>query len=105
MRGIKILPPVLSDIDAAASWYDENGYKGLGERFIQSFYASLTQIQTQGETYRVCHLNFRKFLIPSFPYFIYFLLHSDEWIVPLVIHTSRRPSLTKILLKQRTKSE
>lgn len=105
MRGIRILSPVLSDIDTAASWYDENGYEGLGERFIRSFYASLTRIQTQGEMYRISYRDFRKFLIPSFPYFIYFSLHSDEWIVPLVIHTSRRPSLTKTLLNQRTKAE
>jgi len=104
MRGIRILPPVLSDVEAAATWYDENGYEGLGERFIRSFYASLTRIQTQGEMYRISYRDFRKLLIPSFPYFIYFSLYSDEWIVTLVIHASRRPSLTKALLNRRTKS-
>ncbi len=41
MRNVRILPDVLLDIAEAAAWYDENGYDGLGDRFVDTFYSSL----------------------------------------------------------------
>ncbi len=40
MREIQILPAVLGDIADAAAWYDEDGYSGLGDRFIATFIAT-----------------------------------------------------------------
>jgi hypothetical protein len=37
MSGFRILPEVTEDIAEAANWYDEKGYPGLGERFIDTF--------------------------------------------------------------------
>jgi len=37
MRDIQILPAVLRDVAEAAAWYDEDGYPGLGDRFIATF--------------------------------------------------------------------
>ena len=52
MREIRILPAVLQDVAEAAAWYDEQKYPGLGDRFLDTFYASLLHIQQDGEVYR-----------------------------------------------------
>jgi hypothetical protein len=41
MRAIRILPAVLQDIAEAAAWYDEQKYPGLGDHFLEAYYASL----------------------------------------------------------------
>lgn len=105
MRGVRILPAVLSDVTTAVSWYDETGYKGLGDRFLQSFQSALIRIQEQSSVFRPSYRDFRKLLLPSFPYFVHFAPHGEEWIVSLVIHASRRPALAKSLLNRRTNEE
>ena len=37
MKSLRLLPAVLQDIAEAARWYDEKGYKGLGDRFVAVF--------------------------------------------------------------------
>ena len=39
MRELRILPEVADDLSEAANWYDEKGYLGLGDRFIETFYS------------------------------------------------------------------
>lgn len=102
MREILILPPVLEDLEAAAAWYDNEGYAGLGERFLTSFYAALSQIQQDGERYRTVYQDFRKILIRPFPYSVFYRLHSETWIVTLVIHAARNPKLARTFLRKRT---
>jgi hypothetical protein len=101
MREIRILPTVLQDVAEAAEWYDEEKHLGLGERFLDTFYASLLHIQQDGEIYRGAYQDFRKILIRPFPYSVYYRLHSDIWIVTLVIHAARKPALARSLLRNR----
>ncbi len=101
MREIRILPAVLEDVAEAAAWYDEQKYPGLGDRFLDTFYASLSHIQQNGEIYRAAYKNSRKILIRPFPYSVYYRLHSKIWIVTLVIHAARKPSLARSLLRKR----
>ena len=101
MREIRILPAVLQDVEEAASWYDEQKYSGLGDRFLDTFYASLSHIQQDGEIYRPAYQDFRKILIRPFPYAVYYRLHSAIWIVTLVIHAARKPTLARRLLRKR----
>ena len=37
MSESRLLPAVLSDIAMAAQWYDDQGYPGLGDRFVDVF--------------------------------------------------------------------
>ena len=101
MRDIGILPAVLDDIAEASIWYDEEGYLGLGDRFIDTFYTALPQIQHEGEIHRIVYQSFRKILIRPFPYIVFFRLHSEVWIVSLVIHAARHPRLARQLLQER----
>lgn len=101
MREIRILPSVLQDVAEAAAWYDEQKYPGLGDRFLDMFYAALTHIQQDGEIYRTAYQDFRKILTRPFPYSIYYRLHSNVWIVSLAIHAARKPALAHALLRSR----
>lgn len=101
MREIRILPAVLQDVAEAAAWYDEQKYPGLWDRFLDTFYASLSHIQQDGEIYRAAYQDFRKILIRPFPYSVYYRLHSNTWIVTLVMHAARKPSTARALLRGR----
>jgi hypothetical protein len=101
MKLLRILPPVLTDITEAAAWYDENGYEGLGDRFIESFYKVLSGIQENDEIHRIVYRDFRRTLIPPFPYFVYYASMPEQSIITLVIHASRRPALARKMLKLR----
>lgn len=101
MRGIHILPAVLQDVVEAAKWYDKEGYPGLGDRFAGTFYDALLHIQRNGEIHRVVFDRFRKVLIRPFPYSVFYRLQEEVWIVALVMHAARRPTLAKAALRER----
>ena len=67
MKKLRLLPPVTDDITQAVDWYDEEGYAGLGDRFLAVFYASLPQIQQHGDIYRPIYKDFRRVLLEPFP--------------------------------------
>jgi len=71
MRALRILPEVLEDTAQAAHWYDDEGYVGLGDRFLAVFYSSLPYIQQQSEIYRPVYKGFRRILLNRFPYAVY----------------------------------
>jgi hypothetical protein len=52
MTPLRLLPAVVEDTAQAARWYDEEGYLGLGDRFVAVFYACLPYIQQQGRIHR-----------------------------------------------------
>ena len=53
MSGFRFLPEVAEDIAEAANWYDEKGYPGLGERFIDTFFSYIPHIVESGEIHRL----------------------------------------------------
>jgi len=101
MNRLILLPDVFDDVAHAAQWYDEEGGQGLGDRFIACFYAYLPQIERQGEMHRKVYKDFRRVLIEPFPYALYHRHHSGQIVVSLVIHTARKPSLVRRLLRER----
>ena len=101
MRDLRILPAVLQDVAEAAAWYDEDGYPGLGDRFIATFYSYLPEIQENGGIHRRVYLEFHKVIIRPFPYSVFYRLHNDVWIVTLVTHAARRPSRARRILRER----
>jgi len=101
MNGLILLPDVFDDVARAAQWYDEEGGQELGDRFVACFYAYLPQIQRQGEIHRKVYKDFRRVILKPFPYALYHRHHSGQIVVSLVIHTARKPSLVRRLLRDR----
>ena len=102
MKELRLLPAVLEDTAQAAQWYDEEGYVGLGDRFLEVFYSILPHIQHQGEIYRLVYEDFRRILLNPFPYAVYYRYHGDWVVVSLLIHAARNPRLLRKLLRERT---
>ncbi len=101
MRSLRLLPAVLQDVAEAAAWYDREGYPGLGDRFVETFYASLPNLQENAMVSAMVYLGYRKILLRPFPYAVYYRLHENTWVVTLVIHAARRPTLARSLLRER----
>jgi len=99
MRDFKILPEIADDLAEAANWYDEKGYLGLGDRFIQTFYSYIPHIIENGDIYRTVYSDFRKILLQPFPYFVFYRYHGDLLMVTLVIGAAKRPALIRRFLR------
>ena len=101
MTEVRLLPAVLEDTAQAARWYDEEGYVGLGDRFVAAFYAWLPHLQQHGMIYRPVYMGFRRVLLSPFPYAVYYRHHDDWVVISLVIHAARSPRLMRKLLRER----
>lgn len=101
MRRILILPEVLNDIKDAADWYEGTGDSGLGERFIDTFYESHSNLMSHGEIHRKVYRNFRKVLLRPFSYKLFYRLKGNVCAIALVIHEARDPKNIHRLLDDR----
>lgn len=101
MSELRLLPAVFEDTAEAARWYDDEGYEGLGDRFISVFYSYVSHIQQHGAAYGIVYNDFRRVLLNPFPYALYYRYHRDWLIVSLVIHTARSPRMLRRLLRKR----
>ena len=101
MKELRLLPEVLEDTARAARWYDEQGYVGLGDRFLAVFDTSLPAIQQHGEIFSTVYQDFRRILMQPFPYKVFYRYHGDWVVIALVIHAARSPRLLRKLLRQR----
>lgn len=101
MKEFRILPEVSVEVAEAANWYDREGYIGLGDRFLGTFYSYLPHLQQDGEIYRIVYSDFRRVLIRPFPYALYYRYHGDLLIISLLIHAARNPLQIRSLLRER----
>ena len=101
MSELRLLPEVFDDAGQAARWYDEEGYEGLGDRFLNVFYSYLPHIEQWGESHRPVYNDFRRILLYPFPYALYYRYHGDWVVISLVIHTARSPRLLRRTLNER----
>lgn len=95
MKQLRVLPEVLADAAQAARWYDEEGYMGLGDRFLTVFLSSFPYIQQYGDLKRPVYLDFRRILLNPFPYAVYYRYHGDWVVISLLVHAVRSPRLMK----------
>ncbi len=101
MNELVLLPGVFDDVARAAQWYDEEGGPGLGDRFVACFYSFLPAIQSQCEIHRKVYKDFRRVLLKPFPHALCHRSHSGLIVVALVIHTARKPSFVRRLLREK----
>ena len=101
MKDLRVLPEVSVDLSEAACWYDQEGYVGLGDRFVATFYSYVSHLRQSGEIYRMVYSEFRRVLLRPFPYALYYRYHAEVLVVSLVIHTARNPKRVRALLSER----
>lgn len=79
-----------ADLNDAYAWYEEQRI-GLGEVFLDTVEAALTDIAANPKLHPVVHQEVRRALIRRFPFGIHYLVEDDAVVVLAVFHASRDP--------------
>jgi len=103
MKDFRILPEVADDVAEAADWYDKEGFAGLGDRFLETFYASIGHLQKTREIHRCVYSDFRRVFLRPLSYGLYYSYDGRLLIIALVIHVARDPQRVQAILRARTK--
>jgi plasmid stabilization system protein ParE len=79
-----------NEVIAAAAFY-EGKTKGLGLDFLDEFDRSVTRIMESPGRWRIVEGDKRRFLMPRFPYGIYYRIADGEVRVLVIKHHSQHP--------------
>jgi len=79
-----------SDIDHAASWYDER-QPGLGLRFLDAVDQLFDRIRAGPMQFPLISADVRRALLHTFPYAAYFRVTDETIIVFALLHLRRDP--------------
>ena len=74
-----------------AAVYYENEVEGLGKIFLSYVETSIEEIEQFPLASRVIGNDFRRFLIPRFPYGIIYQVDQDTIFVSAIMHLKRKP--------------
>lgn len=90
------LPIIMSpaadrDVEAAASWYEEEA--GSGTRFVARLQEALDRIGQMPELHAVAYRDVRRARVPKFPYNVYYRVLADRLEVLAVTHGRRDPDV------------
>ena len=78
------------DITDIVIWYEKQ-LQGLGNRFLTSLDATLNSIHRNPKIYPKVYKDFRRALLPRFPYAIFYTIELNEIVVFAVFHGKREP--------------
>lgn len=79
-----------ADVEEAFRWYEEQR-AGLGPIFLHSVEVALQAIGSRPAMYPVVHRTTRRFLLPKFPYALYYRILEASVVVVGCIHAKRHP--------------
>jgi len=74
----------------AAKFY-ENRVASLGAQFLESIHRAIQIIEAAPDRWRMIDLDVRSYIMPRFPYAIYYRVNSDHIRILAIKHHSRRP--------------
>jgi len=86
---VVLRPQAEAEIQAAYDWY-ENAVRGLGDRFLQRLDAVFDRVAESPQQFPEM-FGFRRTVVPSFPYCVYFRELGEEVVVVAVLHGRRSP--------------
>jgi plasmid stabilization system protein ParE len=87
-------PDAEAELVEAAQFYEAR-VPGLGSRFIDEFDASIEGLRTAPERWAIVEGDIRRYLMPRFPYGIYYRISGEVLRVLVVKHHSRHPDYWK----------
>lgn len=95
MKPYRNTPNVLSEVDAAAHWYEGRAIE-LGIQFVLAVEAAIEQVRKAPRTWPLwpgapLELEARRFTMKRFPFSIAYLDEPGEIVVLSVAHMKRRP--------------
>ena len=86
------------DLAEASLWY-EGRAPGTGAYFVRCVDAAISLIIRQPQAGPVYFQQFRRVLVPRFPFGIFYSIESEAIIVHAVLHLSREPDKIRRLLQ------
>ena len=87
---LDFLPEAFLDAENAVAYYDEC-LSGLGARFRLELETLCTRILQNPSLWRVRTGGFQRANFSAFPYYVAFVIRSDQMLVLAVGHSSRHP--------------
>jgi plasmid stabilization system protein ParE len=98
MRSVVVQPEAEQETDEAVAWYEERE-PGLGLRLLHDLDVAYAAIARRPELFPPVGAGFRRALLRTFPYAVFFELDGDMVVVHSVFHCSRKPSIWKSRLR------
>jgi len=80
-----VRPEAEHDLTAARDWYD-GVQTGLGDAFLDEIAATLHPLTHHPEVPRLYYRNFRRILLPHFPYKVFYQVIGQRVVVFRVLH-------------------
>ncbi len=87
---LKVSSRATREIGEAREWY-ENQLSGLGEEFINTLEIRLTQLPLSPLSHKEILPGIRRFLLPRFPYAVFYTVQADLVHILAVLHERRTP--------------
>lgn len=87
-RILLVRPEAERDLAAAHEWYDGER-AGLGDEFLDAIAAAMRELARDPERERHYHRNFRRALLPRFPYKIFYQLIGERIVDFRVLHAKQ----------------
>jgi plasmid stabilization system protein ParE len=92
MRRWIVRPLAQADVDAAATWYEEQ-QSGLGARFLDVLDHVFTRIRETPGQFPSISADVRRALLPMFPYAVYFRETEQAVVILAVVHLHCDPRM------------
>ena len=85
-----VRPEARAELSNAIDWYQMQR-PGLGDRFLESFLASVNGLLEKPFRFQRVDEDIRRVRLRSFPYSILYFVEGDSIVVVACAHASRRP--------------
>jgi toxin ParE1/3/4 len=83
-------PAAEAEVVAAARFYEQK-VNGLGTQFLDEFDQGIVAIREAPDRWRIVKGDKRRYLMPRFPYGLYYRIAGDEIRILVVKHHSQHP--------------
>ena len=90
MRPVLFTGAAEADVEEAFQWYEVQRL-GLGAVFRHSLDVAVAAVESMPAASVIVHRNTRRFLLPKFPYGLYYRVLDDCVLVVACIHAKRHP--------------
>ncbi len=87
-------PEAVKEYSEAAKYYKERSLK-VSKAFIDEVEKSIFRILSSPKMWRILEEDIRRYLLPHFPYGIYYTIENGYVLIISVMHLSRKPGYWK----------
>jgi plasmid stabilization system protein ParE len=97
-RRLVLREEALSDVESAASWYDDQ-QPGLGDDFVTEARKLFQQIAEQPTRFRTVSNDIRRGSLQRVPYIAYFFVDAEQVLILTVVHKRRHPETWRLRIR------